>query len=664
MAKWIGAQIENCRLEELLWEEPPVQIYRGVQLHLKVERLVYLIHQEQGAPLAVQVEAIQQNAQAAAKLESYMGLVKIHGVNVVDGVVYFITDLVAGPSLEDVRAALHEEGRHLAPADVAMLAARVLAAMEHAYIKGGLFVSLHPRFIKFRPDTGAGSPLGYAPVLIDLGITAGLAGQFPGQELRPGHLFWAFGGLLYTLLTNQPWPETADRTPDWERLAARVEGWPAEEAQEFLAAMHRWSQVPSLSFAAGCDEMRRTLNRLADMPQSPESTVAFRAVYERLMPPKPPTPEPSAAPPQQTPAPALEVEVRLPNGKRATYPLRDEPLLVGRRPDCHIVLPDPKVSRRHLQIQKQGDQVVLIDQNSSNGVFLQGRRIPPQTPVAWPGGQTVRLGSVELRLLTPPEAPNAPRSVDDLAIPSRVYINALGREIPISDITLLPNNRLVGFYTAPQMVHEVEPGKRVSIPIYLINFGRELVNLGLRAEGAPPPWLTVNQPQFTLRSGEQKVSEITVAPPRLHLSRAGNYRLKILAADLDRLEAEGVQWTDRSVPLRVRSFVDLHQKLDAHQEGNQMTISLTAQNLGNAPLPVAVYCFCREDASALHMEPQTQETTVEPGQQQVLQIHVRPKKQALIGKVKRREVQVQITAAGQDPQVERVVFLEKSRLGF
>ncbi len=664
MTHWIGVQIGNCRLEELLWEAPPLQVYRGVQIHLGVERLVYLLHQEQGAPLAVQVESIQQNAQAAAKLESYMGLVKIYGVNVMDGAVYFITDSVAGPSLEDVLASLEQAGRHLSPGDVAALGERILGAMEHAYVKGGLFVSLHPRFIKFRQDTGPGSQLGYLPVLTDLGITAGLTRQFPGQNPRPGHLIWAFGALLHTLLTNQPFPDTADSPPDWTRLAGMVEGWPDPDAQNFLAAMRRWSDAPPISFAEGCAEIRRMLSLLANMPQPAEGVDSLRAVYEKLIPPGQATPEPPEASPPRTSPSSLEVVVRLPNGKRTTYPLTDTPLLVGRRPDCQIVLPDPKVSRRHLQIQRRGDEVVLIDQNSSNGVFLQGRRILPQTPAVWRVGETVRVGSVELRLLASGDDPKSPGSADDLAIPSRVYINALGREAPISDITLLPNNRLVGFYTEPQITYEVEPGEQVTIPVYVINFGRKSVNLALKVEGAPPPWLTVHQPQFTLRSGEQKVSEITIAPPRLHLSRAGNYRPKIMAADLDKLEAEGVQWARRSVSLRVRPFFVYNTKLDPHQEGNKMRVVLTIQNQSNIPLPFAVFSWCKEEESALHIEPPHREVRVEPGQEQVLHIHIQPKKQALIGGVKRRQVLVQITAADQPPQVKSVVFLEKSRLGF
>jgi adenylate cyclase len=42
---------------------------------------------------------------------------------------------------------------------------------------------------------------------------------------------------------------------------------------------------------------------------------------------------------------------------------------------CELWLDDPKLSRRHFQIERDGDRWVLRDLNSSNGTYVNGRRV-------------------------------------------------------------------------------------------------------------------------------------------------------------------------------------------------------------------------------------------------------------------------------------------------
>ena len=51
-------------------------------------------------------------------------------------------------------------------------------------------------------------------------------------------------------------------------------------------------------------------------------------------------------------------------------------LTIGRNPDCDIFLDDPTVSRFHATIEKNGeDQFELIDLNSTNGTYFNGKKI-------------------------------------------------------------------------------------------------------------------------------------------------------------------------------------------------------------------------------------------------------------------------------------------------
>ena len=69
--------------------------------------------------------------------------------------------------------------------------------------------------------------------------------------------------------------------------------------------------------------------------------------------------------------------VVLPDGRRV--PLGDDPVVIGRLPDCAIPIGDPQASRRHAEIRPHGDGYVVADQGSMNGTMVNAppdRRAP------------------------------------------------------------------------------------------------------------------------------------------------------------------------------------------------------------------------------------------------------------------------------------------------
>src|SRR5690349_11050474 len=57
------------------------------------------------------------------------------------------------------------------------------------------------------------------------------------------------------------------------------------------------------------------------------------------------------------------------------YALEQEPLIIGRDMRNQIVLHAADVSRRHAMIEYDGDQVVINDLHSRNGIWLNGQRV-------------------------------------------------------------------------------------------------------------------------------------------------------------------------------------------------------------------------------------------------------------------------------------------------
>ena len=86
----------------------------------------------------------------------------------------------------------------------------------------------------------------------------------------------------------------------------------------------------------------------------------------------------------------------LPNG--VSIELGSRTLVLGRHPDCEVVLSDPKVSRRHAELRPVRDGYELVDLGSSNGTKVGDAEI---TRHRLADGDRIRIGSSELLVHVP-----------------------------------------------------------------------------------------------------------------------------------------------------------------------------------------------------------------------------------------------------------------------
>jgi pSer/pThr/pTyr-binding forkhead associated (FHA) protein len=66
--------------------------------------------------------------------------------------------------------------------------------------------------------------------------------------------------------------------------------------------------------------------------------------------------------------------------------------VVGRDPDCDVVLESRSVSRRHAIVERAGEAWLVRDLGSANGLFVEGRRVS-EAPLG--NGTALRFGDVE-----------------------------------------------------------------------------------------------------------------------------------------------------------------------------------------------------------------------------------------------------------------------------
>lgn len=81
-----------------------------------------------------------------------------------------------------------------------------------------------------------------------------------------------------------------------------------------------------------------------------------------------------------------------PEGRR--IPVGDDPVTIGRLPECDIVLADSKVSRRHAEVRRDGVAVMVVDLGSTNGTQVNGAGVRERS---LNDGDAITIGATTLR---------------------------------------------------------------------------------------------------------------------------------------------------------------------------------------------------------------------------------------------------------------------------
>jgi pSer/pThr/pTyr-binding forkhead associated (FHA) protein len=75
--------------------------------------------------------------------------------------------------------------------------------------------------------------------------------------------------------------------------------------------------------------------------------------------------------------------------------------VIGRAPDADLPLADTDTSRRHVELKRHGQHIVVRDLGSKNGSALGGKKLEPNRDTPWLPGQELELGKTTLVLSDP-----------------------------------------------------------------------------------------------------------------------------------------------------------------------------------------------------------------------------------------------------------------------
>ncbi len=137
-----------------------------------------------------------------------------------------------------------------------------------------------------------------------------------------------------------------------------------------------------------------------------------------------------------------EVAILILQEDNQRWPLNKDRLTIGRSPDCDIILPDRVVSRRHACIERRGDEYFILDDDSKNGTFVNGK--PVTEPRRLIDGDEIQV-ALRFRLTFVDAGATAPLSMEEPAVTpvpepalSGLHLDATRRTVTVSGKVLDP----------------------------------------------------------------------------------------------------------------------------------------------------------------------------------------------------------------------------------
>ena len=91
----------------------------------------------------------------------------------------------------------------------------------------------------------------------------------------------------------------------------------------------------------------------------------------------------------------MNLSILLLNGEKLNYKSNKTSLTLGRSAQCDVVIPHEAMSRKHCLIEIKDGDIFVTDLASSNGVSVEGQKIPANTPFLYQSYFSLTFGAVQ-----------------------------------------------------------------------------------------------------------------------------------------------------------------------------------------------------------------------------------------------------------------------------
>ena len=653
----VGQRIEQYRIDAMLGEGGMGAVYRAYDVHLHRAVALKVMHGSLASRPEFQ-QRFMQEARAAARLD-HPSIVKIFDFGMTQSVLYMVMEYIDGGSLAGYINRMQERQQVVRLDEALPLLAQVADALGYAHRQGVIHRDVKPDniLIKQLDEVRGPGNLPLRPVVTDFGLAKLLEGgvdtrtgsfmgtlaymspeQALGKPLDGRSDLYSLGVILYQLTTGRLPFEIASPTEAVRKHMSDQPLAPAEANPELPEAVARVAaravaKEPADRFQSGhemAEAMRAASVGLGDQATRLAPAASLVQLATQLRSPRA-APEPSRFEAVEEPGFTDELIVARTGETPVTYALAGDSLRVGRAEDNDVVLTEGGVSRYHARLDRDAEGWTVTDLSSTNGTYVEDRRLPADAPQSWAAGETLRLGSYYLRwraarepgtvAATPPGGPGSFRHW--VAPGTRAEAEAGNIAVTLD----------------PARVRAV-PGRRTTLNVELSNEGTLVDQFRVELEGLPSPWYAIPQPTIQLMPGASGRLTIILQPPRQSGAAAGSYPFRVIA---ESMASPG----ERAV-VHSRLDLDVYEQLALELQPTQIADGATARlimaNQGNAPLALSL--SGQDPAGALVFSSPEREVTIPPGGWAEMPFRVQARSRPLFGKPQQLPFTVQATTAG------------------
>jgi serine/threonine protein kinase len=345
---------------------------------------------------------------------NHPSIVRVHEFGEVDGVPYMVMDYVPG---RDLTAELANEGP-LSPDRSVLVLGQIASALDAVHASGLYHRDVKPANVLIAAEGADGlrcrltdfglskQPSQDSRALTAAGFFVGTCHYVAPEQILAKELdhrvdVYSLGCLLYECLTGEP---PFPRAREEEVLYAHIQDAPPRVTASRPELPGAIDEVVAKALAKEPEERYATCAALVEAARAAIVPTAPRPVSN------PSSPEPGGGAGERlrlkvTGGNALGLEIQV-----------DDELLIGRQADDVGRLGDDvEISRRHARISRTDVDFVIEDLGSTNGTFLNGRRI--DRPEILSAGDRIQVGGTTLvvQVRVPPSATVEPPAAPEVS---------------------------------------------------------------------------------------------------------------------------------------------------------------------------------------------------------------------------------------------------------
>ncbi len=301
------------------------------------------------------------------------------------------------------------------------------------------------------------------------------------------------------------------------------------------------------------------------------------------------------------------LDVFFPDGKFQTFPLSEPTTSVGRSTGNTIPLDTNNISRYHISIGYEDEQVSITDLDSANGTYVDGMKLESSQPQYLYGGEEILIGDLRLIFVTFDDSPTRPTIVPEETT-QRIELEAPAFRIDVKG----PNQ-------------PVSPGAHIAAELSITNTGFEPERFVTSVTGLPRDWVRVDRQIVEVAPGKTEQVVLSFKPLRRPDSTPGEYPVLVSVHP----NRESVTLLNADLVLTVLPYSGFGMALERREVDEREQFRLHLHNQGSAPLPLRVSI---EDAgNLLNASLSASQVTLQPGQRTIVQGSIHPRKRALFG---------------------------------